>query len=184
MDYIYAEKTKDYTVYRILSLYNKFSARDLFYAKMGVLVVPIVLMLILSQFIKENTILFIIGINFISIIFLLYSLLILIQILKVDTGNEKMMDIADAIKEGAEGFFMTQYSTIFKLSIVFGIGIFVFYLGRELSPDETLKDILGSNVISAFIVFSFFMGALCSAISGYTGMWVSVRANIRYSDTK
>jgi K(+)-stimulated pyrophosphate-energized sodium pump len=101
------------------------------------------------------------------------------DILNKDTGNERMIEIADAIREGSEGFFMTQYSTIFKLSLIFGITIFLFYLGRELTPDESLKSILGSTMISIFIVISFFMGALCSALSGYTGMWVSVRTNIR-----
>jgi Na+/H+-translocating membrane pyrophosphatase len=65
------------------------------------------------------------------------------------------------------------------LSIVFGIAIFLFYLGREVTPDEILKNILGNTMISIIIVLSFFIGALCSAISGYTGMWVSVRTNIR-----
>ena len=91
-----------------------------------------------------------------------------------------MLEIADAIREGSEGFFATQYSTIFKLSIIFGIAIFLFYFGRTITPDEVIKNIIGPYTISFFIVISFFMGALCSAISGYTGMWVSVRANIRY----
>ncbi len=90
-----------------------------------------------------------------------------------------MMEIADAIREGSEGFFATQYTTITQLSVVFGVGIFIFYLGREVTPDATMTSLLGPTWIAFFIVFSFFMGALCSGISGYTGMWVSVRANVR-----
>ena len=90
-----------------------------------------------------------------------------------------MMEIAEAIREGAEGFFVTQYSTIFKLSIVFGIAIFIFYVEREISPNDEFNKILGSKTTALLIVFSFFLGAFCSGFSGYIGMWVSVRTNIR-----
>jgi len=33
--------------------------------------------------------------------------------------------------------------------------------------------------MAIFISFSFLLGAFCSAISGYAGLWVSVRANVR-----
>jgi Na+/H+-translocating membrane pyrophosphatase len=90
------------------------------------------------------------------------------------------MEISDAIREGSEGFFMTQYGTIFKLSIVFGIAIFLFYIEREISPNDEFNKILGTKMTALIIVFSFFLGALCSGFSGYIGMWVSVRTNIRY----
>jgi Na+/H+-translocating membrane pyrophosphatase len=37
----------------------------------------------------------------------------LVWILRKDCGTEKMIEIADTIKEGAQGYFATQYSTIF-----------------------------------------------------------------------
>jgi Na+/H+-translocating membrane pyrophosphatase len=42
-----------------------------------------------------------------------------------------MQDVADPIREGAEGFFMTQYGTIFKLSFVCSICLFFIYAVRE-----------------------------------------------------
>lgn len=179
MELYYTEKTKDQTVYKLLSFYNRLSERDMVSIKIGMVVIPMLILLILNLFVETKTILTIIGINLFSIVALMYAVVILFEILRKDTGNERMMEIADAIKEGSEGFFMTQYGTIFQLSILFGVGIFLFYLGREMTPDQTMNSFLGSTWIAIFIVFSFFMGALCSAISGYTGMWVSVRTNIR-----
>jgi Na+/H+-translocating membrane pyrophosphatase len=93
---------------------------------------------------------------------IVYSLILLVDIFNKETGTERMMEIADAIREGSEGFFQTQYSTIFKLSIVFGIAIFMFYFGRTITPDDVIKNIIGPYTIAFFIVFSFFMGALFS----------------------
>jgi len=173
------EKTKDHTVYRILNFYNKFDATELRNIKYAMIFVPILILIILNLIIETKTILIICGVNIFSLVALIYAILILIDILSKETGNDRMLEIADAIRDGSEGFFLTQYSTIFQLSIVFGVAIFLFYIGREVTPDEILKNILGNTVISIIIVISFFIGALCSAISGYTGMWVSVRTNIR-----
>lgn len=177
---VYSEKTKDQVVYRILNFYHRIGDRDWVMIKYGAVLIPLLVLFIFSFIIQTKTILIIFGVMLFSIMALIYSLVILVDILNKDTGNEKMMEIADAIREGSEGFFVTQYTTIFKLSLLFGAAIFIFYLEREISPDEMFTNILGSYLVSFFIVFSFFMGALCSAISGYTGMWVSVRTNIRY----
>jgi H(+)-translocating pyrophosphatase len=180
MDLYYSgEKSKDVSASKILSIYNKLSEREWFNIKVSCVLVPLVLVLISSYLIKELTIVAIVAVNLFSIVSIIYAIFILIEILNKETGNERMMEIADAIREGSEGFFMTQYTTIFQLSLVFGVAIFLFYLGRDLTSDQSLKEFISPNVIALFIVFSFFMGALCSAISGYTGMWVSVRANIR-----
>jgi Na+/H+-translocating membrane pyrophosphatase len=143
-------------------------------------IIPIAFIFFLGFLLQTKTILIITAVNIFSLVALLYSMLILVDILSKETGNDRMLEIADAIREGSEGFFVTQYTTIFQLSIVFGISIFLFYIGREVSPDDVLKNILGNTTIAIIIVFSFFMGALCSAFSGYIGMWVSVRTNIRY----
>jgi Na+/H+-translocating membrane pyrophosphatase len=177
---INGEKTRDHTVNKILSYYNKFDEKEIKNIKFGMVIIPIMIIFFLSFLLQTKTILIITAVNIFSLVALIYSLIILIDILSKDTGNDRMLEIADAIKEGSEGFFITQYTTIFQLSIVFGVSIFLFYIGREVTPDDVLKNILGNTTIAFIIVFSFFIGALCSAFSGYIGMWVSVRTNIRY----
>jgi MFS family permease len=177
---VYTEKTKDQTVHKILTFYSKLGQTQIMIIYWGMIMLPIILTFIASFFISNSPILIIFAIMLFSLSAIVYALFLLIEILNKDTGSERMLEIADAIREGSEGFFQTQYSTIFKLSIVFGIAIFSFYFGRTITPDEVIKNIIGPYTIAFLVVFSFFMGALCSALSGYTGMWVSVRANIRY----
>src|SRR5713226_1428523 len=89
------------------------------------------------------------------------------QVLGADTGTKGMQEISAAIKEGAEAFMKRQYSTIFLLSLALGALLFFFYLsskGMELAWKTTV---------------SFAVGAICSGIAGASGMFVSIRANLR-----
>ena len=167
-------------IQQILFFFNRISPDTWTKVKAGVVLAPIALLYLLTYIISSNTILIIIAVLLFSLQCMVYAIFMMIDILKKETGSEQMLEIADAIREGSEGFFATQYSTIFKLSLVFGIAIWLFYFEREISPDEYITNTLGSRVTSFFVVFSFFLGAFCSAISGYAGMWISVRANVRY----
>lgn len=42
-----------------------------------------------------------------------------------------MQDVSDSIREGSEGFFITQYGTIFKLALVTSVVLFFVYLNRQ-----------------------------------------------------
>ena len=98
---------------------------------------------------------------------LLMALFFTRQVLGADTGTAGMQEIAAAIKEGAEAFLRRQYSTIYMLSLALAAVIFFFYLsskGMTLAWKTTL----------AFVV-----GAICSGIAGFSGMFVSIRANLR-----
>ncbi len=97
------------------------------------------------------------------------------QVLAADTGTPEMRAISDAIREGAEAFLSRQYRTIGMLSIVAALAIFGFYFFNR-----DVKNIaeMGEGTFWRVTV-SFLVGALCSAIAGYIGMFVSIRANIR-----
>src|SRR2546428_5121697 len=98
---------------------------------------------------------------------LLMAVLFTRQVLGADTGTAAMQEIAAAIKEGAEAFLRRQYSTIYMLSLALAAVIFFFYLsskGMTLAWKTTV---------------AFAVGAICSGIAGFSGMFVSIRASLR-----
>ncbi|HZQ92210.1 MAG TPA: sodium-translocating pyrophosphatase [Terriglobales bacterium] len=104
----------------------------------------------------------------ISVAALLMAFVFARQVLAADTGTAEMQAISNAIKEGAEAFLRRQYKTIGILSVVLAI---VLAVGYSLS--ERNRAVMWPTVIS------FLIGAACSGAAGFTGMYVSIRANIR-----
>ncbi|MDC0498922.1 sodium-translocating pyrophosphatase [Alphaproteobacteria bacterium] len=89
----------------------------------------------------------------------LYGLITSRQILSLSTGNEKMVEIANAIQEGARAYLNRQYMTIGIVGIViFALIWIVFGLSSGIG---------------------FLIGAVFSGAAGYVGMNISVRSNVR-----
>lgn len=102
----------------------------------------------------------------ISIFALLFAVFLIKNVMKRDTGTARMQEISNAIKEGAEAFLRRQNRTIIILAIIFTFLVYLLYIVQK---PET----------AGWVAASFILGALCSVASGYIGMWVSIRANIR-----
>ena len=97
-----------------------------------------------------------------ALLAVIYGLLTTTWVLGKPAGNEKMQEIAAAIQEGAKAYMNRQYTTI---GIV-GVVLFVV-VGLTL------------HWVTAI---GFAIGALFSAMAGYIGMFVSVRANVRTAE--
>ncbi len=89
-------------------------------------------------------------------------------VLSRDTGSKEMQRISNAIRQGAEAYMKRQYSTIGWIALVLAVALFIGYSVSPFTRPYAWK-----------VVVSFLIGAICSALSGLTGMWVSIRANIR-----
>ena len=90
------------------------------------------------------------------------------QVLSAGEGTEKMREIAGAVQEGAAAYLHRQFQT---LSYFVGI---VFFLLFAL-PADTMSIRVGRSVF-------FLLGAGFSALVGYNGMWLAVRANVRVAE--
>ncbi|KAL0306436.1 UNVERIFIED_CONTAM: Pyrophosphate-energized membrane proton pump 2 [Sesamum radiatum] len=112
----------------------------------------------------------------VCIISFLVSIYLTKWVLSKDEGPPEMVQISEAIRDGAEGFFRTQYGTISKMAILLGLVILSIYLFRSTTPQQESS---GQHLLILLLLL-FFLG-LCSGIAGYVGMWVSVRANVRVS---
>jgi K(+)-stimulated pyrophosphate-energized sodium pump len=88
-------------------------------------------------------------------------------VLREQSGTFEMQQIAAAIREGAEAFLKRQYRTIGLMTL--GIAVLMFILYGFLKGWDT----------SVKMTFAFVLGAVCSALSGYIGMYISIRANVR-----
>src|SRR5215471_3414491 len=112
----------------------------------------------------------------ISCLSLLFAIYLARHVCQRDTGTEKMQEISNAIKEGAEAFLSRQNRTIIAFSAVLAAVIFVLYAYvRTPSPADPVPPLQ----MALWTTLSFVLGAACSVIAGYIGMWISIRPNIR-----
>jgi len=89
------------------------------------------------------------------------------SILRQDTGSERMREIAGAIQQGARAFLRRQYKTIALIAAALAI-LFAVALGAQKGF------LLGVETAGAFA-----LGATLSAVSGYVGMHIAIRSNLR-----
>jgi len=90
------------------------------------------------------------------------------DVLRRDQGTPQMREVAAMIFEGANAFMRRQYSTIGLLSFVVAaiVGLLVGYFDEDAE-------------MGLLTALSFLVGAFCSALAGFIGMYVAVRANVR-----
>jgi len=90
---------------------------------------------------------------------LLFAAILAVSVIKEDAGNEKMQEIANAISIGAAAFLRREYTYISFFVVL------VFVILIPITDIET--------------AVAFLVGAIISALTGFVGMFIAVRANVR-----
>lgn len=99
-----------------------------------------------------------------SILAILFSISLIIWILKKDEGTPEMVRIAEAIREGAGAYLRRQYKTV---AIFFILSFLVLLL------------LVSWGYLPIFVPFAFLTGGFFSGLSGFIGMKVATQASSR-----
>src|ERR1700735_515731 len=87
------------------------------------------------------------------------------EVLAASQGTPKMREISQAVQEGAAAYLRRQFRTI-------GVFVVVIFFVLLLLPADTGGVLWGRSVF-------FLVGAVFSALTGFTGMSLTVRGNVR-----
>jgi K(+)-stimulated pyrophosphate-energized sodium pump len=119
---------------------------------------------------EEVSYLWVIGV--ISLLALAFAYYLVREVLAAPEGTEKMKEIARAIQEGARAYLSRQFRTVGIFIALLTIGLFFVLPAPANAEHSDLSIKLGRSL-------AFILGAGFSAITGYAGMWLAVRANVR-----
>ncbi len=109
----------------------------------------------------ENTLLW--YAVFAALLSLAYGAFLIYKILRAPAGSGKMAEIASAIQAGAKAYLSRQYRTVGMVAL----GIVVLMYATSFSLNT---------------IYGFLLGAVLSAVAGFVGMNISVRANVRTAE--
>ena len=120
----------------------------------------------------------------IAILGLLYALFLRKQVLREDKGDKKMMEVWNAIREGANAYLKKQ---LFSILPLIGLLTFALFFSVYIVPpsEEALQRFAGQPEATVrFIIgigraLAFVMGAVFSLLVGQLGMRMAVQGNVR-----
>ena len=113
---------------------------------------------------------YLIPVFIVGVAAVLFAIYLARDVMSRDTGTKEMQDVSDLIFEGAQAYMRRQYSTIavFSLIVAAILGVLVYIFENDFEQTRALVT-----------AGAFLLGAFLSGTSGYIGMYVAVKSNIR-----
>ena len=88
-------------------------------------------------------------------------------VMKHSEGNDKMVEIAQAIRDGANAYLKRQYVTVGKVFAVVFVILLIMAFGTN------------GEMLSKFTPFAFITGGVFSMLAGFIGMKIATNSNAR-----
>jgi len=111
---------------------------------------------------------FSISMALVSLVGLVTAFIFARMVSKMPAGNDRMKEIADAIRDGAMAFLGREYRVLSVFVVVIALIFFLFLDNKTTDVNEGL-----------WTAVSFVYGALSSVMAGFFGMMIATKANVR-----
>jgi K(+)-stimulated pyrophosphate-energized sodium pump len=108
-----------------------------------------------------------------SLISILVGLYFYRYVEKQDSGTDKMREISDAIRLGAQAFLKREYTVLFMFVGVVAVLLLIF-LPTPIWAGDPLKNII--------IALSYIFGSVFSALAGFLGLTIATKANAKVAN--
>jgi len=111
-----------------------------------------------------------------SLLALAVGLFLVKSVLAQDEGTPKMKEIATAIQVGAWAYLKRQFRTIGMILVPVAVIVFVTSVAIEKPNGDTALSFVSSGI---FRTIAFLLGCVASGLTGYIGMTLATRGNVR-----
>jgi K(+)-stimulated pyrophosphate-energized sodium pump len=111
-----------------------------------------------------------------GVVALVFALLLTMNIMRQDKGSEQVQFIGRAIQEGAMAFLTREYTLLAAFLVIVAIILAVFI---DYDVTGKVTGIVGISGAIPSTAISYIAGGVCSALAGFIGMSIAVRANTR-----
>ncbi len=113
-----------------------------------------------------------------GVLTIVFALLLIRNVMRRPTGTPRMKEIGDIIFQGAWAFLKRQYSTIamYAVAVAIIIGVLV---GTLTTTEEAANINVTQLGIGWRTGLAFLVGAFCSGLAGFIGMYIAVKSNVR-----
>ncbi len=182
MDLYSIEKTKDYAFFKFVSWYYQLTPRTIKLLKLLIFIMYSGGSFLIYHFSRKE----IISLLFYLIImtnsfFVIYILEDLIKKLAKGTGNDRMIELCNAIKECNDSYLYFSFKRIFKIIICFSILYIISLICFKYKNQEIIENFLDKKIIILYIICSFILGCVIHSCLYYFNLWVNSIAITRPS---